>query len=160
MFKRLKKNRLWLITVIILLALIGAIAIINSKDEKTKEHHKTEDKIEYGEDVTVEKDTPGLDVSDDDGAKHNKIEYGEDVTVEKDTPGLDVSDDDGAKQNSVRVPGTWEENSGNAYSNSAEAGNSNTGKTDSDTQNTESNNSEQGTEQNILEDDKSWGTIF
>jgi len=132
MFKRLGKNRLWLIAVVILLALIGAIAIISSKDEKTKEPQKTEDKIEYGEDVTVENDTPGLD----------------------------VSDDDGAKQNSVSVPGTWDENSGNASSDSTVAGDSNTGKTDSATQNTEDNNSEQGAEKNILEDEKSWGTIF
>jgi hypothetical protein len=132
MFKRLVKNRVWLIVVIILLIFIGAIAIISSKDEKTKEPQKTEDKIEYGEDVTVENDTPGLD----------------------------VSADDGTEQNSVSVPGTWEENSGNASPGSAEDDNSNTGKTDSNTQNTEDNNSEQGTEQNILEDEKSWGNIF
>jgi hypothetical protein len=132
MFKRLRKNRLWLIAIVILLIFIGAIAMNSSKEKETKESQETGDKIEYGEDVTVENDTPGLD----------------------------VSDDDGTEQNSVSVPGTWEENSGNTSSDSTVAGDSNTGKTDSATQNTEDHNSEQGTEQNILEDDKSWGNIF
>lgn len=130
MFKKLEKYRQLLIAVFILLVLIIAVAVIGSKQKEVEELGETEEKIEYGEDVAVENDTPGLD----------------------------VSEDDGTNENGTSVPGSWENDPKDDTSNitdNDEKNSTNGGNTNIDTE-----DSNKKSDQNILEDDKSWGTIF
>ncbi len=105
------------------------------------------------------------------GTEDNKIEYGEDVTVENDTPGLDVKEDDGKNDNGVSVPESWEENTESTTPNNTGNGSENTDdnigndSTNTDNDNadddtTEKDDSDEESDEDIIEDDKSWGIIF
>ena len=143
MFGRLGKNKTLLMLVAILLLIVVIAVVIGFTQKNSK---KT-------------------------GKEDNKIEYGEDVTVENDTPGLDVNEDNGSNQNGVSVPESWEENiestTPNNTGNGSENTDDNTGNDSTNTDNdnadddsTEKDDSDEESDEDIIEDDKSWGIIF
>ena len=144
MFGRLGKNKTLLMLVAILLLIVVIAVVIGFTQKNSK---KT-------------------------GKEDNKIEYGEDVTVENDTPGLDVKEDDGKNDNGVSVPESWEENTesptpNNNTGNGSENTDDNTGNGSANTDNgnadddtTEKDDSDEESDKDIIEDDKSWGIIF
>ena len=136
MFGKLRENKTLLIIVAILLLIIVIAVVIGFTQKNTK---KT-------------------------GKEDNKIEYGEDVTVENDTPGLDVTEDDGKSDNGVSVPESWEENTESTTpsntGNGSEKTDTNTDNDNADDDSTEKDDSDNESDEDLIQDDKSWGIIF